>query len=51
MMLEGMSVRAIERLTGMHSDTILSLMNTAAESPSACSIRMSEHQPQVCADG
>jgi IS1 family transposase len=30
LMLEGMSVRAIERLTGLHRDTILSLMNTAA---------------------
>ncbi len=29
MMLEGMSVRAIERLTGVHRDTILSLMCTA----------------------
>ena len=29
-MLEGMSVRAIERLTGLHRDTVLSLMNTAA---------------------
>jgi len=31
MMLEGMSVRAISRLTGLHLQTILSLMNTAAE--------------------
>ena len=31
MMLEGMSVRAISRLTGLHKGTILSLMNTAAE--------------------
>lgn len=30
LMLEGMSVRAISRITGMHKDTILSLMNTAA---------------------
>ena len=30
LMLEGMSVRAIERITGLHRDTILSLMNTAA---------------------
>ena len=30
LMLEGMSVRAIERLTGLHRDTILALMNTAA---------------------
>jgi IS1 family transposase len=30
LMLEGMSVRAIERITGMHRDTILALMNTAA---------------------
>ena len=30
LMLEGMSVRAIERFTGLHRDTILSLMNTAA---------------------
>jgi IS1 family transposase len=31
MMLEGMSVRAISRITGLHRDTILSLMVTAAE--------------------
>jgi IS1 family transposase len=31
MMLEGMSVRATSRLTGLHKGTILSLMNTAAE--------------------
>ena len=31
MMLEGTSVRAISRLTGLHIETILSLMNTAAE--------------------
>ena len=31
MMLEGMSVRAISRLTGLHKGTILSLMNTAAK--------------------
>ena len=31
MMLEGCSVRAIERLTGVHRDTILALMNTAGE--------------------
>jgi transposase-like protein/IS1 family transposase len=30
MMLEGMSVRAISRITGLHKNTILSLMNTAA---------------------
>src|SRR5271165_43758 len=30
LMLEGMSVRAIERLTGVHRDTILELMKTAA---------------------
>src|SRR5271157_4988480 len=30
MMLEGMSVRAISRLTGLHKHTILSLMKTAA---------------------
>src|SRR5271165_3473688 len=30
LMLEGMSVRAIERFTELHRDTILSLMNTAA---------------------
>ena len=29
-MLEGMSIRAIERITEMHRDTILSLMKTAA---------------------
>lgn len=31
MMLEGMSVRAISRVTGLHKNTILSLMLTAAE--------------------
>ncbi|PYP83891.1 MAG: hypothetical protein DMG65_23570 [Candidatus Angelobacter sp. Gp1-AA117] len=31
MMLEGMSIRAISRITGMHKGTILSLMVTAAE--------------------
>jgi len=31
MMLEGMSVRAISRLTGLHKNTLLSLMLTAAE--------------------
>jgi transposase-like protein/IS1 family transposase len=31
MMLEGMSVRAISRLTGLHKHTILALMNTASE--------------------
>src|ERR1044071_9850395 len=31
MMLEGMSVRAISRITGIHRDTILGLMVTAAE--------------------
>ena len=31
MMLEGMSVRAISRITGIHRDTILSLMVTASE--------------------
>src|SRR5271166_4342081 len=31
MMLEGMSIRAISRLTGLHKGTILSLMNTAAQ--------------------
>jgi IS1 family transposase/transposase-like protein len=30
LMLEGMSVRAISRITGLHKGTILSLMNTAA---------------------
>ena len=30
MMLEGMSVRAISRLTGLHKNTILSLMLTAS---------------------
>src|SRR5271166_1155217 len=30
MMLEGMSVRAISRLTGLHKHTILALMTTAA---------------------
>ena len=39
LMLEGMSVRAIERFTGLHSDTILSLMNTAAAKPATCSTR------------
>src|SRR6266851_343775 len=32
MMLEGMSIRAISRITGLHKSTILSLMLTAAES-------------------
>jgi IS1 family transposase/transposase-like protein len=31
LMLEGMSVRAISRFTGLHKQTILSLMNTASE--------------------
>ena len=31
MMLEGVSVRAISRLTGLHKHTILALMNTASE--------------------
>jgi transposase-like protein/IS1 family transposase len=31
LMLEGMSIRAIERFTGVHRDTILSLMRTASE--------------------
>lgn len=31
MMLEGMSLRAISRITGIHRDTILSLMVTASE--------------------
>ena len=31
MMLEGMSIRAISRLTGLHQGTILSLMTTAAK--------------------
>jgi transposase-like protein len=35
MMLEGMSFRAISRLTGLHKGTILSLMNTAAERATA----------------
>jgi IS1 family transposase/transposase-like protein len=35
MMLEGMSIRAISRLTGLDKYTILSLMNTAAERASA----------------
>ena len=30
MMLEGMSIRAISRITGLHKNTILSLMFTAA---------------------
>ncbi|SPF43584.1 conserved hypothetical protein [Candidatus Sulfotelmatobacter kueseliae] len=30
MMLEGMSIRAISRLTGLHKNTVLSLMQTAA---------------------
>jgi IS1 family transposase len=30
-MLEGMSIRAISRFTGLHKQTILSLMNTAAQ--------------------
>lgn len=32
LMLEGVSIRAIERLTGLHRDTVLSLMSTAAKS-------------------
>jgi transposase-like protein/IS1 family transposase len=31
MMLEGMSIRAISRLTGLHKNTILSLLETAGE--------------------
>jgi transposase-like protein/IS1 family transposase len=31
LMLEGMSVRAISRITGLHKHTVLSLMTTAAE--------------------
>ncbi len=31
LMLEGMSIRAIERFTGVHRDTILRIMNTAAK--------------------
>jgi len=34
MMLEGMSVRAISRLTGLHKDTVLSLMLTASQNAS-----------------
>src|SRR5207244_4458595 len=34
LMLEGMSVRAISRITGLHKQTILSLMNTAAANAS-----------------
>jgi IS1 family transposase/transposase-like protein len=34
MMLEGMSVRAISRITGLHKDTILSLMLTASQNAS-----------------
>lgn len=34
MMLEGMSIRAISRLTGLHKNTILSLMLTAAQNAS-----------------
>src|SRR5260370_3776739 len=34
MMLEGMSIRAISRITGLHKNTILSLMFTAAEKAS-----------------
>jgi IS1 family transposase len=34
MMLEGMSIRAISRVTGLHKNTILSLMFTAAEKAS-----------------
>src|SRR6266568_351212 len=30
MMLEGMSIRGISRITGLHKNTILSLMQTAA---------------------
>lgn len=35
MMLEGVSIRAISRLTGLHRDTVLSLMGTAAAKASA----------------
>ena len=35
MMLEGMSVRATSRLTGMHKGTIPALMNTAADRATA----------------
>src|SRR5713101_883387 len=31
MMLEGMSIRAISRITGLHKDTILAMMLTASE--------------------
>src|SRR5215510_5853353 len=31
LMLEGMSIRAISRITGLHRDTILALMVTASE--------------------
>jgi transposase-like protein/IS1 family transposase len=40
MMLEGMSVRAISRLTGAHKGTILSLMHTAASKCRALFDRM-----------
>jgi hypothetical protein len=33
LMLEGMSIRAIERFTGVHRDTILRIMNTAGGWP------------------
>ncbi len=35
LMLEGMSVRAISRFTGLHKQTILSLMTTASEKAKA----------------
>jgi transposase-like protein len=35
LMLEGMSIRAISRFTGLHKQTILSLMNTAAQKAKA----------------
>lgn len=34
LMLEGMSIRAISRVTGLHKNTVLSLMNTAAQNAS-----------------
>lgn len=41
MMLEGMSVRAISRLTGLHKGTILSLMDTAAQRASGANAELS----------
>jgi transposase-like protein/IS1 family transposase len=46
MMLEGMSVRAISRLTGLHKDTILGLMNTGADSAARVLDRIRNIHPE-----